>query len=155
LRVLEQVKTPTFDYVSGKFTNSVTLHVSCETDGTRIRYTTDGTMPIAASLEYVNGITLGLGRDGNQTTYKVRAIEMKPPGIGDSLVAISNVIVTSCLNHLEHECESRKYDCFMHMGMVVLKAFDDGTRMRTRQQSSLLNKKWRVPSCVLLAYLFF
>ena len=66
------------------------------------------------------------------------------------------LLYSAWLNDIGHECEFRKHDCLMHVGMVVLKAFDDDTRMWTRQQSSLLDKKWwRVPSCVLLAYLFF
>jgi len=69
-RVLEQVKTPTFDPDSGTFPNAVVVHVSCETDGARIRYTIDGSTPNAASPEYMDGITLGLGGDGQQATYR-------------------------------------------------------------------------------------
>ena len=36
------------------------------------------------------------------------------------------LLYSTCLNDIEHECEFRKYDCLMHVGMVVLKAFDDG-----------------------------
>jgi hypothetical protein len=35
------------------------------------------------------------------------------------------LLYSTCLNDIEHECESRKYDCLMHVGMVVLKVFDD------------------------------
>ena len=35
------------------------------------------------------------------------------------------LLYSTCLNDIEHECEFRKYDCLMHVGMVVLKAFDD------------------------------
>ena len=57
-------------------------------------------------------------------------------------------LYSTCLNDIEHECESRKYDWLMHVGMVVLKTFDDDTLQWTRQQSSLLDKKWwRVPTC--------
>jgi hypothetical protein len=34
--------------------------------------------------------------------------------------------VLSC--DIEHECESRKYDYLLYVGMVVLKTFDDDTR---------------------------
>ena len=51
------------------------------------------------------------------------------------------LLYSACLNDIGHECEFRKHDCLMHVGMVVLKTFDDDTRMRTRQQSSLLDKK--------------
>ncbi len=49
--------------------------------------------------------------------------------------------VWALLRQVKTECEFPKHDCLMHVGMVVFKAFDDGTRMRTRQQSSLLDKK--------------
>ena len=35
------------------------------------------------------------------------------------------LLYSTCLNDIEHECEFRKYDCLMHVGMVVLKDFDD------------------------------
>ena len=38
------------------------------------------------------------------------------------------LLYSTCLNDIEHECEFRKYDCLMHVGMVVLKAFDDDAR---------------------------
>jgi hypothetical protein len=39
------------------------------------------------------------------------------------------LLYSACLNDIGHECEFRKHDCLMHVGMVVLKACDDGTRM--------------------------
>ena len=92
-RVIEQVKTPTFDLMSGTFTDTVVVHVSCETAGARIRYTVDGKTPNAASAEYVDGITLGVGGDGEQATYMIKAIAMLAPDMGDSHVAETGPIV--------------------------------------------------------------
>jgi hypothetical protein len=71
----------------------------------------------------------------------LRRLYQHRPGPGLTLPLLSLYI--TCLNGIEHECESRKYDFLMHVGMVVLKAFDDGTgtRMRTPQNSSLLDKQ--------------
>ena len=41
------------------------------------------------------------------------------------------LLYSTCLNDIEHECEFRKYDCLMHVGMVVLKAFDDDVRQNS------------------------
>ena len=38
------------------------------------------------------------------------------------------LLYSACLNDIGHECEFRKHDCLMHVGMVVLKAFDDDAR---------------------------
>ncbi len=40
--VLERVKTPVFGVDSGTFTDKVMLHLSCATDGARMRYTING-----------------------------------------------------------------------------------------------------------------
>jgi len=91
--VLEQLAMPTIDVLSGTFTESVTVHLACASEGARIRYTTDGSKPNAASREYVDGITLGLGDDGRAASYTVKAIAMDPPVRGDSRVLKSGVIV--------------------------------------------------------------
>ena len=88
------METPSLDVASGTFTDSVTVHVSCQTDGARIRYTTDGSQPTAASLEYsADGITLGLGPHGEEATYTIKAIATDPPNMGDSHVAASGKLV--------------------------------------------------------------
>jgi hypothetical protein len=35
------------------------------------------------------------------------------------------LLYSTCLNDIEYECEFHKYDCLMHVEMVVLKVFDD------------------------------
>ena len=41
------------------------------------------------------------------------------------------LLYSACLNDIGHECEFRKHDCSMHVGMVVLKAFDDDVRQNS------------------------
>jgi len=91
--VLEQVQAPTFDLTSGTFTDSVTVHVACETEGATVRYTTDGSEPNAASDEYYpdQGIELSLPEDGTETTYVIKALAMNPPDMGDSPVVPTGV----------------------------------------------------------------
>ena len=84
--VLEQVATPTIDITSGTFEDEVTVHLACATPEARIRYTTDGSEPNAASAEYTDGITLGLAPDGSFASYVVKAIAIKAPEMGNSLV---------------------------------------------------------------------
>jgi hypothetical protein len=55
-----------------------TAQLKCETEGARIRYTTDGNTPNPASQEYVGGIALGLGPDGKAAQYVIKAVAMKP-----------------------------------------------------------------------------
>jgi hypothetical protein len=85
-KVLERVATPATDIISGIFTNNVTVHLSCSTEGARIRYTTDGTKPSAASPEYVDGIVLRQKDHGSYAQYTVKAIATFAPKMGDSLV---------------------------------------------------------------------
>ena len=77
----------------GAFTNTVTLHILCDTAGAKIHYTIDGTAPNAASPEYEEaGLTLGLDPEGKEATYVVRAMAILPPNMGDSFVATSGRI---------------------------------------------------------------
>ena len=47
------VATPTFDPVAGEYPGSVTVAISCLTDGATIHYTTDGSEPTGGSSVYV------------------------------------------------------------------------------------------------------
>jgi hypothetical protein len=93
--VLEQVKKPTFSPASGFFIDTATVRIECATEDATIRYTTDGSRPNAASPEYNpdTGIVLGLTADGEENFHTVKAIAMKPPDMGDSVVASSGRIV--------------------------------------------------------------
>jgi hypothetical protein len=95
--VLERVATPTIDIMSGIFTNNVTVHLSCFTEGARIRYTTDGTKPSAASPEYLDGISLELAADNFFSPYTVKAIATFAPDMGDSFVFESGSLVVQPL----------------------------------------------------------
>jgi hypothetical protein len=92
-KVLERVATPATDIISGIFTNNVTVHLSCSTEGARIRYTTDGTKPSAASPEYVDGIVLRQKDHGSYAQYTVKAIATFAPKMGDSLVFESGLLL--------------------------------------------------------------
>jgi hypothetical protein len=78
--------------MSGIFTNNVTVHLSCSTEGARIRYTTDGTKPSAASPEYVDGILLGVAADNYFAQYTVKALATFAD-MGDSFVFESGSLV--------------------------------------------------------------
>jgi hypothetical protein len=75
----------------------------------------------------------------------------------DLTLPILSLYIT-CLDDIDHEYESRKYDCLIHVGMVVLKSFDDDTRNSRTIKSTrheVMETHWIVPSCVLIDYLFF
>jgi len=95
ITLLERVASPSFEPYMGAFTNTVTMQLPCTTAGAIVHYTTDGTAPNAASPQYsqADGIALGLGADGNEATYVIRAVAMLPPDLGDSFVATSGEIV--------------------------------------------------------------
>jgi hypothetical protein len=93
--VLERCKTPVFEPSGGVFATTLNVHLSSETAGASIRYTTDGSEPNAASAQYNTdeGIDLDLNADGVQTTYQIKAKAMLPPNMGNSLVATSGSFV--------------------------------------------------------------
>ena len=95
IRLLQRVAEPTYEPYTGAFTNTVTVHLESETEGAKIRFTTDGSQPSAASPEYspADGLVLGLSADGTQATYVIKAIAELPPDMGDSYVATSGEIV--------------------------------------------------------------
>lgn len=64
------VAAPTFSLAAGRYSESQTLTISCETEGASIYYTTDGTEPTNASTLYEGAITIS-------TTQTVKAIAYK------------------------------------------------------------------------------
>jgi hypothetical protein len=91
--VLEQVQIPTFDLNSGTFTDSVTVHLACQTENAVVRYTVDGSDPNAASDEFYpdQGVVLSLTSDGKEAAYVIKALAMKPADMGDSFVVSTGV----------------------------------------------------------------
>ena len=60
-RVISAVAKPSapeVDFAAGEFSEAFTLHLSCETDGAAIYYTTDGTEPTTSSNLYSEGIAI-------------------------------------------------------------------------------------------------
>ncbi|PKN78217.1 MAG: hypothetical protein CVU48_08940 [Candidatus Cloacimonetes bacterium HGW-Cloacimonetes-1] len=64
------VATPTFDPTGGLYLSTQNVTISCSTDGAEIRYTTDGSEPIASSLLYSNPVLVFL-----DTTLKAKAFK--------------------------------------------------------------------------------
>lgn len=52
------VATPTFNPEAGVYTEAQNVEISCETEGSTIYYTTDGTEPTNASTEYTGAISV-------------------------------------------------------------------------------------------------
>lgn len=64
----ETAADPLIGNGGGTFTTSQTVIMSCNTSGVKIRYTTNGSEPVASSSEYVSAITIS-----STTTLKARA----------------------------------------------------------------------------------
>ena len=64
------IATPTFSPAAGTYTEAQSVSISCETQGTTIYYTTDGSDPDDESTEYTGSITVS-----ETTTIKAIAID--------------------------------------------------------------------------------
>ncbi len=53
-----QVATPVFSVASGEVVSGTGVTISCDTEGAKIYYTTDGTAPTASSTEYIAAISV-------------------------------------------------------------------------------------------------
>lgn len=76
---IEKVATPTFNPASGSYTSPVSVSINCDTAGSTIRYTTNGTEPTTTSAVYSNPITVS-----QTTSIKAKAFKT---GLTDSDVA--------------------------------------------------------------------
>ena len=65
-----KVAIPTFNPAPGTFSGSVIVNILCETNGARIRYTTDGTPPNPSSSQYHGSLTFT-----STTTLKARGFK--------------------------------------------------------------------------------
>ena len=59
----------------------------------KIRYTTNGDEPNAGSAEYIDGVSLGLGQEGEEAAYTVKAVGIMAPLMGNSKVSVSESLV--------------------------------------------------------------
>ena len=85
--VQELIANPTFNPAEGTFFNSVDVTLACETEGTTIYYTLDGTAPTDASTEYTEAIHI-------TETTTVKAIAIKNSASSEIVSAtytISNI----------------------------------------------------------------
>ena len=85
--VQELIANPTFNPAEGTFFNSVDVTLACETEGTTIYYTLDGTAPTDASTEYTEAIHI-------TETTTVKAIAIKNAASSEIVSAtytISNI----------------------------------------------------------------
>lgn len=107
------IATPTFDPAGGSYTTTQNVTISCETQGSAIYYTTDGSTPDNTSAEYTGAITVSetttikaiayVGNDASSVasaTYTIVNIahagtEADPYTVADARAAIdANVGVT-------------------------------------------------------------
>ena len=79
ITVMEQVATPEFSPSGGTYSGSVSVTLSCATEGAVIRYTTDGSEPTSSSTTYTAPVTLT-----TTTTVKAKAFKS---GMTDSATA--------------------------------------------------------------------
>eukprot|EP00961_Rhodomonas_salina_P044756 600997-Rhodomonas_salina.3 len=98
--VLAQVRPPEISPRDGLFTTEVVVRLYCPTPGSRIRYTTDGSRPTAASAEYEEAIGVVLRAGEKREEYVVRAMGVKAPDMGDSNVVASGQAKIKHKNHL-------------------------------------------------------
>ena len=81
------VATPTISPNGGAFTDSTTITLTTATAGATIRYTTDGSDPVAASAAYIAPFVLTFS-----STFKARAFKA---GMTDSAVASASFAIVS------------------------------------------------------------
>ncbi len=82
----EAVEKPAFTPASGTYSTPQNVTISCETDGARIYYTTDGSKPTAGSTEYTGAISV-------KKTATIKAIAIKN-GLIDSNIAEATYTIT-------------------------------------------------------------
>ena len=90
--VITSVAAPTFNPVAGAYTGTQSVTISCETEGSTIYYTTDGTTPTNESTQYIAAIQVS-----ETTTIKAIAYV----GSSASTVATATYTITQPLNTIE------------------------------------------------------
>ncbi len=97
----DTVKTPTFNPVAGEVAKDTKVKIECATEGAKIYYTVDGSVPTAESTEYTAEITI----DKDMT---VKAIAVKE-GMVNSLVAEAVYTVKETANEVQELAGVRIY----------------------------------------------
>jgi hypothetical protein len=104
------------------------VHLSCSTEGARIRYTTDGTKPSAASPEYVDGIVLRQKDDGSYAQYTVKALASFAD-MGDSFVFESGSLLVEPQADLPLFKPPPSSGPFLMEVLVTIMTFTKGTNI--------------------------
>jgi hypothetical protein len=81
--ITPMVDAPLFNLAGGTYNNDIDIDITCATTGAVIYFTTDGSIPTAASATY-DGTPIAIGGEG--TSMTVRAIAVKP-GMANSTIA--------------------------------------------------------------------
>jgi hypothetical protein len=84
----QTVATPTYSPVAGTYSADQAVTISCATSGATIHYTTDGSIPTAASVVYTGPISVA----GNGVTVTIKAMALKA-GLTDSAVATATYTI--------------------------------------------------------------
>lgn len=79
-----RVATPVFDPEPGYYSGTISVSITCSTDGSTIYYTTDGSYPTQASNLYASSIRISVS-----TTIKARAFKI---GMPDSITAVGEYV---------------------------------------------------------------
>ncbi len=83
------VEAPTFSIAAGGYATTQSVTLACETSGTTIYYTTDGTTPSSSSTQYTGAISVS-------TTTTIKAIAIK--GSDESTIATADYYIKSSSN---------------------------------------------------------
>ncbi len=83
--IKETVATPAFSVASGAVNSGTSVTISCSTEGAKIYYTTDGSVPTASGTEYANAISI-------TEAVTLKAIAVKS-GMNDSAVASASYTI--------------------------------------------------------------
>lgn len=90
----ENVSTPTSNIVTGEYSSSQVVTLSCETENATIFYTLDGTDPLVEGIEYTGPITIS---KSSELKFVASAFEKNDSEIVRELIAINN---SSSIKHI-------------------------------------------------------
>jgi hypothetical protein len=110
------VATPVFSFPSGQYFGSIDVEIICDTPGSTIYYTTDGTDPDESSTEYTGPVYIS-----TTTTLRARAYapDLDPSNIAQASYTFVDVIQVANLAELR-DAFSGKDDYYQVTGEVIL-----------------------------------